>query len=958
MSRVDPGLESKVRSIAAEFQESNAPLTTDSVYTSLVSRYREYSRKPRNIVTKVISNILKKIRDQPNTDNGDKLDTEGMEEDDFEEDGGGGERNPTIDQDNNNNNTLTMTALEHTSYPSTTALSIPKGTLPSKVSTDVLPLEPLPVASLNSTVLPPRKTTTISSSYLASNTSTTTTVTENNTATTTNLPQAGTKRKRPVSSLTPAESILQQLGNSLSTNLTNSMNPSTIPYSLPPYIRPKERYSDVGGLQSILQMIKDIVEYPLLHPEVYAHLGVQPPRGVLLHGPPGVGKTLLAKAIAGELNVYFRAVAGPELVGGLSGESEQRMRAIFDDAIANAPAILFIDEIDAIAPSRDSTQRGMERRMVSQLFSCLDNLSTGNYSSNSTTGTNNTDEGNNLMNDNGTKDVAAVSVSPITVAPPVIVLAATNRPDSIDIGLRRTGRFDREIALPIPDEPARQQILTVLARGMRLEPAVTDISSSTPAMATTAIAPLVHPSIDFVHIARNTPGYVGADLVALTKEAAACAIDRAFRQRNQRILVEQQSTLSATSSSSSSSLSGNYTLITHVTREPFTATDLDNVYITSTDFETALKRVQPSATREGFATVPAVTWDDVGALTEVRAELEMAIVQPLRRPELFAALNLQVPAGVLLYGPPGCGKTLLAKAIANETTANFISVKGPELLDKYVGESERAVRQLFNRARSSAPCIIFFDELDSLAPRRGGSGGGSDGGSGVAERVVNQLLTEMDGLEARRDVFVIAATNRPDIIDPAMLRPGRLDKLLYVPLPTPEERTQILLTQTRSIPLAKDVDVATIAKSNACDRFSGADLAALAREAAVVALREYLANEATQQNKVTVFNPSPSSLSSSSGTTVSSGSTIIVPSLSSSSSSALTNGQEETSTPVVTSQHFYRAFNTVISSVSPTEELMYKSLRAKLRRIPVEPVLVGNTNTNSGSNSNNNMNVE
>jgi len=930
MSRVDPALEAKIRTIINEFNESNAPITSDSVYSSLIARYREYTRKPRNILTKVISTIIKKIRDKSdhptnmnNTNdesNEDMEISEGQDNHEISEISEQQQGTNELTGNENNHHSTTILSSSSTNIPNShhdNSLST-KTNVPKSLTTDLLPIEPLPVASLNSIFYPIKK----------SGTTTDTTNTTNNNNTTSQPPQAGTKRKRPTSSLTPAESILQQIENSLSSSNTNNLLNPTSNYTLPPYIRPKERYSDVGGLQSILQMIKDIVEYPLLHPEVYSHLGVQPPRGVLLHGPPGVGKTLLAKAIAGELNVYFRGVTGPELVGGLSGESEQRMRAIFDDAIANAPSILFIDEIDAIAPSRDSTQRGMERRMVSQLFSCLDNLSTGNYS-----------------NNNSNEEDKPSSTSTITISPPVIVIAATNRPDSIDIGLRRTGRFDREIALPIPDEPAREQILHVLSRGMRLEPY--NPSTTSP--------------FDFLTIARNTPGYVGADLVALTKEAAACAIDRAFQQRNQRLLSTDKNhedtninhtettivTTTPDTPTISSSSTKSTTTITHVTREPFVATDLDNVYITYADFETALKRVQPSATREGFATVPAVTWDDVGALTEVRAELEMAIVQPLRRPELFAALNLQVPAGVLLYGPPGCGKTLLAKAIANETTANFISVKGPELLDKYVGESERAVRQLFNRARSSAPCIIFFDELDSLAPRRGGSGGGSDGGSGVAERVVNQLLTEMDGLEARRDVFVIAATNRPDIIDPAMLRPGRLDKLLYVPLPTPEERVQILLTQTRSIPLASDVDITRIAKSSSCDRFSGADLAALAREAAVVALKEYLANEATQQNKVTVFNSSSSSKSTSTNTSV--------PNNTNTNDTSISTPAPK---PVVTSQHFYKAFNTVISSVSPSEELMYKSLRAKLRRIPLETALVGSNSNHSNGNNNSNMTVE
>ena len=675
-------------------------------------------------------------------------------------------------------------------------------------------------------------------------------------------------------------------------------------FQLSAAIRPEQRYGDLGGMQDVLKTVRDVIEYPLQHPEVYLHLGVSAPRGVLLHGPPGVGKTLLAHAIAGQLGVYFRAVAAPELVGSLSGESEQRLRSIFDDAAEHAPAILFIDEIDAIAPRRDSTQRGMERRIVSQLLACMDGLS---------------------LEKTGGK--------------PVIVMAATNRPDSIDTSLRRTGRFDREISLPIPDESARVEILKVLTRRMRI--------ASTPEIA-----------FDFLSIARSTPGYVGADLASLTKEAAACAINRALLSSPRTTTTTTTTTVSASLQPNSletatEDVSARMAVVEDEEKEgiekpspPYSASELEHVSVIFADFEAATKIVQPSALREGFATVPSVTWDDVGALKDVGSELEMAIVQPLKRPEVFAALNLRVPAGVLLYGPPGCGKTLIAKAIANETSANFISVKGPELLDKYVGESERAVRQLFQRARASAPCIVFFDELDSLAPRRGGGegsgGGGSSGSSGVSERVVNQLLTEMDGLESRRDVFVIAATNRPDIIDPAMLRPGRLDKLLYVPLPTPLEREQILKTQTRSTPLSSDVVIATIAADERCNRFSGADLAALVREASVASLHEYFTAEEGLQDAAIASGTSLSISTTTTTTSTSSseskkssrrrfGSVHPVAEGVAGDDAVKPNSSSVLPSPIVCHRHFLAAFAKVSPSVSVADERQYNSLRTKLR---------------------------
>ncbi|KAL3657476.1 hypothetical protein V7S43_017615 [Phytophthora oleae] len=571
--------------------------------------------------------------------------------------------------------------------------------------------------------------------------------------------------------------------------------------------RPTARYSDVGGIQTILQEVRELIEYPLTHPEVYAHLGVEPPRGVLLHGPPGTGKSMLAHAIAGECGATFLKISAPEVVSGMSGESEQKLRELFDEAIARAPSIIFIDEIDAITPKRETSARGMEKRIVAQLLTSTDSLSLEN-----------------------------------TGGKPVILIGATNRPDALDSALRRAGRFDREICLGIPDEEAREKILRVLARKMTLEG-----------------------DFDFAALARRTPGYVGADLVSLTKEAAVGAVNRIFTNINEvkKLTKEIDATSVSAEMETSDIVTSDDAMEVDSTQEkpqeksteeieevpsaaddlraqvePFTEAQLAPLSITMADFEAAIPKVQPSSKREGFATIPDVTWDDIGALNEVRDELSLAILQPIAHPERFAALGLSMPAGVLLYGPPGCGKTLLAKAIAHESGANFISIKGPELLDKYVGESERSVRQVFQRARASSPCVVFFDELDALAPRRSGGAGGDTGGNGVSERVVNQLLTEMDGLDGRRNVFVIAATNRPDIIDPAMLRPGRLDKLLYVPLPQASERHQILKTISAKCALASSVQLETIAADPRCEGFSGADLSALVREAGITALRE------------------------------------------------------------------------------------------------------------------------
>lgn len=600
-----------------------------------------------------------------------------------------------------------------------------------------------------------------------------------------------------------------------------------------PITEPKVTFADVGGNDKVLKTVCKLLAH-IKHPEIFKQLGISPLRGFLLHGPPGCGKTLLAHAIAGELAVPLLKVAAPELVAGVSGESEARIRELFDQGIAIAPCVLFLDEIDAVAPHRATAQREMERRIVAQLLSCLDELS---------------------ARDNGDR---------------VLVIGATNRPDSLDPALRRAGRFDREVCLGIPDKDARAKILAVHTEKVALAP---NISLST--------------------IASLTPGFVGADLVALIREAALAAVDRIFEDLNETVpaisiskspeiseidpqtdkevpafensgnIVDDVTTAepptsiedTVSSMSKTQSENSNVGLEMDVTQEPSKSPELSSLLtwlrnepplskeklgtlcIEDSDFEVALRVVQPSAKREGFVTVPDVTWDDVGSLQDIRQELQMAILAPVRHAEQFAALGLSAATGVLLCGPPGCGKTLLAKAIANEAGINFISVKGPELLNMYVGESEKAVRQCFMRARNSAPCVIFFDELDALCPKR------TEGDNSATSRVVNQMLTEMDGVESRQGVFLMAASNRPDIIDPAVLRPGRLDKILYVGLPTAADRVDILraLTKNGTKPkLAADINLGEVGYNEKCDGFTGADLASLIREAGIEALKELM----------------------------------------------------------------------------------------------------------------------
>ncbi|MEM3693487.1 MAG: CDC48 family AAA ATPase [Candidatus Bathyarchaeia archaeon] len=504
---------------------------------------------------------------------------------------------------------------------------------------------------------------------------------------------------------------------------------------------PRVTYEDIGGLKDEIQKVREMIELPLRHPELFERLGVEAPKGVLLHGPPGTGKTLLAKAVANETNAHFISLSGPEIMSKFYGESEARLREVFKEAQDNAPSIIFIDEIDSIAPKREEVTGEVEKRVVSQLLALMDGLQSRGK---------------------------------------VVVIGATNRPNALDPALRRPGRFDREIEIGIPDRNGRLEILQIHTRNMPLAK-----------------------DVDLGKLADVTHGFVGADLEALCKEAAMRALRRILPEIN-------------------------------LEAESIPANVLDKIIVTMDDFLEALKEVEPSAMREVLVEVPKVRWDDVGGLEDIKQELREAVEWPLKYPEIFEHTKMEPPKGILLYGPPGTGKTLLAKAVANESEANFISIKGPELLSKWVGESERGVREIFRKARQAAPCIIFIDELDSLAPARGSGIGDSH----VTERVVSQLLTELDGLEELRRVVVIGATNRPDIVDSALLRPGRFDKLLYVPLPELEARKQILGIHTKNKPLAEDVDLNRLAELT--KGYTGADLAAIVNTAVMLAIREYL----------------------------------------------------------------------------------------------------------------------
>ncbi len=505
---------------------------------------------------------------------------------------------------------------------------------------------------------------------------------------------------------------------------------------------PSITYDDIGGLKEQIEKVREMIELPMKHPEIFRRLGVDPPKGVLMHGPPGTGKTLLAKAVANETNAHFISVSSPSIMSKYVGEAEKKIREIFKEAVENAPSIIFFDEIDSIAPKREETTGEVERRVVAQLLSLMDGMEA---------------RGN------------------------VIVIAATNRVNSIDEALRRPGRFDREIEFPVPNKKARKQILEVHTRGMPLAD-----------------------DVDLQKFANLTHGFVGADLQALTKEAAMKALRRYLPELD-------------------------------LDEENIPMEILEKMQVTQEDFENALKEVQPSALREVVADIPNVKWEDVGGLEKVKEEIKEAVEYPLKYPDAFKEMGIRAPKGILLYGPPGTGKTLLAKAAATESEANFISIKGPELLSKWVGESEKGIRNIFKRARQVSPSIIFFDEIDSIAPARG-----TNHDSEITDRIVNQILTELDGIEELKDVVVIAATNRPDLIDPALLRQGRLDKLIHIPAPDKKARLDILKIHTKNVPIAREgnnkVDLEELAEKT--EGYTGADIEGLVREAAMIALKE------------------------------------------------------------------------------------------------------------------------
>jgi transitional endoplasmic reticulum ATPase len=501
---------------------------------------------------------------------------------------------------------------------------------------------------------------------------------------------------------------------------------------------PRVIYEDIGGLDEAVRKVREMIELPLRYPELFERLGVEAPKGVLLHGPPGTGKTLLAKAVASETKANFLSIGGPEIMSKFYGESEERLRKIFTVAEKNAPSIIFIDEIDSIAPKRDEVSGEVERRVVAQLLSLLDGL---------------------------------------TVRGKVVIIGATNRPNALDPALRRPGRFDREINIGIPDRNGRLEILQIHTRGMPL-----------------------NEGIDLAEFADLTHGYVGADLAALCKEAAMNALRRILPD----IDLEMDS---------------------------IPVEILNRISVTYDDILNAFRELEPSALREVLIESPNIHWDQIGGLDDAKQQIIESVEWPLRYPELFKHHEARPPLGILLYGPPGTGKTMLAKAVATETEANFISVKGPEIYSRWLGESEKAVREIFRKAKQASPCIIFFDEIDAIAPVRG-----SSSSSQAVERVVSQLLTEMDGLEKLHNIVVIAATNRPDMLDPALLRPGRFDRLILIGAPDPETRRKIFEIHTNPERLNADIDLAEL--SSRTENYTGADIAAVCNEARMLAIRE------------------------------------------------------------------------------------------------------------------------
>src|ERR687890_1434467 len=504
---------------------------------------------------------------------------------------------------------------------------------------------------------------------------------------------------------------------------------------------PSITYEDIGGLGNAVERVREMIELPLRHPELFKRLGVEAPKGVFLHGPPGTGKTLLAKAVANETNANFYTIGGPEIMSKFYGESEEKLRNVFQQAEKNAPSIIFIDEIDSIAPKREEVSGEVERRIVAQLLSLMDGMSTRGK---------------------------------------VVVIGATNRINAIDPALRRPGRFDREIEIGVPDRNGRLEILQIHTRGMPLAK-----------------------DVNLEKLADISHGFVGADLQSLSKEAGIGAL--------RKILPEID-----------------------LSSESIPVETLRKIIVTMQDFMDVVKEMEPSAMREVFVEVPDVQWEDIGGLSSIKQELQEAVEWPLKYLGVFTYADATPPKGILLYGPPGTGKTLMAKAAANESEANFISIKGPELLSKWVGESEKGVREIFRKARQAAPCIIFFDEIDAIAPKRGGDFGDSH----VTERLISQLLTELDGLEILTNVVVIGATNRPDIIDPALLRPGRFERILYVPPPDKDSRLQIIKIHTKKKHLAQDVNIDQLADNT--EGYTGADIASLSSAAVMLALREHI----------------------------------------------------------------------------------------------------------------------
>ena len=518
---------------------------------------------------------------------------------------------------------------------------------------------------------------------------------------------------------------------------------------------PNVAYEDIGGLDEELEQVREMIELPMRHPELFKRLGIDPPKGVLLHGPPGTGKTLIAKAVANEIDASFHTVSGPEIMSKYYGESEEQLREVFEEASEEAPAIIFMDELDSIAAKREEAGGDVERRVVAQLLSLMDGLE---------------ERGE------------------------VVVIGATNRVDAIDPALRRGGRFDREIEIGVPDREGRKEILQVHTRNMPL-----------------------HEEINLDVYAENTHGFVGADLESLAKEAAMSAL----RRIRPRLDLES---------------------------DEIDAEVLESIEVLESDLKAALKGIEPSALREVFVEVPDVTWEDVGGLEDTKERLRETIQWPLEYPEVFEELDMAAAKGVMLYGPPGTGKTLLAKAVANEAESNFISIKGPELLNKFVGESETGIREVFSKARENAPTVVFFDEIDSIASERGQN----SGDSGVGERMVSQLLTELDGLESLEDVVVIATSNRPDLIDSALLRPGRLDRHVHVPVPDEEARRKIFAVHTEAKPLADEVDLDKLARKT--DGYVGADVEAVCREASMAASREFIGSVSREEVGESVSN--------------------------------------------------------------------------------------------------------